>query len=144
VTAPRCPDTQALLAAACARVGLDATGAAPIRLGENAILRLPSKVVARISRPGQADAAAREVAVARWLGGHGVRAVEPIGVPQPVEIDGRAVTFWHELPRTGTAPRPPSPPRCAPCTTCPSRPDPLFRRWTRSPASPSASTRRRP
>lgn len=144
MTTPGLPDTRSVLAVACARVGLDATGAEPIRLGENAILRLPGDVVARISRPGQAATAAREVAVARWLAGHGVPAVEPIDVPQPAEVDGRAVTFWHALPRTATAPRLPSPTRYAPCTNCPPLPDPSCHRWTRSPASPSASTPRPP
>jgi hypothetical protein len=89
----------AILNAACATAGLSATGAEPIRFGENAIFKLPGRVVARIARPGQQQAARREVAVSRWLNTSGVTAVAALaGVPQPVEVEGRSVTFWEELP----------------------------------------------
>lgn len=89
---------RAVLATACARAGLDDSGAELIRLGENALFRLPGRVVARIARPGQQDAAAREGHLARWLARHGVPAVRPVAtIEQPVIIDGRAVTFWDEL-----------------------------------------------
>jgi aminoglycoside phosphotransferase len=98
-------DARRVLRAACRSAGLDDTGAEVIRLGENAIFRLPGHVVARIAREGQADAAAREVNIARWLEGEGIDAVrvQP-DVDQPVAVDGRAVTFWRELPahRPGT------------------------------------------
>ena len=96
---------QFVLTAACARVGLNPTGAEPIRLGENAIFRLPDRVVVRIARPGQLAAATKEVRVACWFAEHSVAAVRALdGVEQPVEVDGRAVTFWEELPphRHGT------------------------------------------
>ena len=41
------------LRAACAQLGLDGAHAELIRLAENAIYRLPGRLVARISRPGQ-------------------------------------------------------------------------------------------
>jgi aminoglycoside phosphotransferase (APT) family kinase protein len=89
----------AILETACAAAGLSAAGAAPIRFGENAIFRLPGRVVARISRPAQQAAARREVAVSRWLHASGITAVAALtGMPQPVEVDGRSVTFWEELP----------------------------------------------
>jgi len=89
----------AVLAQACAQAGLDPRGAQPIRLGENAILRLPGGIVARIARPGQDAAATREVRLAGWLAGHGVPAVRAVAdVEQPVLVQGRAVTFWCELP----------------------------------------------
>lgn len=94
-----------VLHTACARVGLDASGAEPIRLGENAIYRLPHRIVARIARPGQLAVAGKEIQVAGWLADHGVPAVQVVtGVDQPVDVDGRAVTFWRELPphRHGT------------------------------------------
>jgi aminoglycoside phosphotransferase (APT) family kinase protein len=94
-----------LLAAACARVGLDVAGAEIIRLGENAIFRLPGGVVARIARPGQLAAAAREVRIARWFAEHDVPAVRALpGVPQPLDVEQHPVTFWEELPphRHGT------------------------------------------
>lgn len=85
------------LAAACRIAGLDPSGAELIRLGENAVYQLPAVgVVGRVmrSRERLADAR-REVAVAQWLAHHGVPAVEvATGVDQPVEADGRVVTFW--------------------------------------------------
>ncbi|MEU9002744.1 aminoglycoside phosphotransferase family protein [Streptomyces sp. NPDC048551] len=84
---------------ACRTLGLDTGGAEPIRIAENAIWRLPGKVVARISRPGGTPAASREIAVANWLADNGVPAVRPApGIAQPITIDGRAVTIWEELP----------------------------------------------
>lgn len=95
-----------VLEQACLQVGLDATDAVLIRHGENTIYRLPARVIARITRAGQVPAAAREVAIARWLEANDVPAVQvPPDVVQPVDVDGRAVTFWRELPphRHGTA-----------------------------------------
>jgi Ser/Thr protein kinase RdoA (MazF antagonist) len=87
-----------VLKRACAEVGLAAEEAEPIRLGENALFRLPGGVVARISRPGQQDTARREVAISRWLNACGVAAVATLAhIDQSVEVDGRSVTFWHEL-----------------------------------------------
>jgi hypothetical protein len=92
-------DTVAVLHKAAAAVGLDSYGAEVIRFAENAIYLLPGRVVARIGRPGQATAAAKEVNVARWLEDSGVAAVRILrDVDQPVLVDDRAVTFWHELP----------------------------------------------
>ncbi|MGW6605413.1 phosphotransferase [Streptomyces sp. NPDC055036] len=58
----------------------------------------------RISGAGQDTAAAREVAIARWLASHRVSAVRPLPVEQPVRAGGRPATFWEELPphRPGT------------------------------------------
>jgi Ser/Thr protein kinase RdoA (MazF antagonist) len=84
---------------ACKQVGLDASQAELIRFAENAIYRLPSGVVARVSRPGQLATAAKELAVARWLEECGLDAVRPLhDVEQPIAVNERAVTFWHELP----------------------------------------------
>jgi hypothetical protein len=99
------PPSEIALKQACAEVGLSSSGAEPIRLGENAIYRLPGQVVVRIGRSGQVDAAAKEVDVARWLASVELRAVETFpGIDQPVVIDGSPVTFWRELPehRHGT------------------------------------------
>ncbi|MGW4413061.1 phosphotransferase family protein [Nonomuraea sp. NPDC004702] len=88
------------------RVGLDPSGAELMRLGENALFRLPGGIVARISRPGQLAAAAREVAVARWLEANHVPAVQTWpDIDQPIEVNGQALTWWQELPphRPGTA-----------------------------------------
>ncbi len=95
----------AVLAEACRVVGLDAAGAELIRAGENTLYRLPGGVVARVTRKGQVAAAAKEVRVSRWLTSLGVPVVEALtDIRQPIEVDGRAVTFWRELPphRSGT------------------------------------------
>jgi Ser/Thr protein kinase RdoA (MazF antagonist) len=98
-------DAEAVLVAACRQVGLDAADAELIRAGENFLYRLPQSVVARVTRPGQVDAARKEVRVSRWLIAQGIPAVEALAnVEQPVEVGDRAVTFWRELPehRPGT------------------------------------------
>ncbi|MFQ6396654.1 phosphotransferase family protein [Nocardia sp. KC 131] len=92
-------DWLTIVRSAGAKVGLDVDQADPIQVSENAIYRLPGCVVARVSRPGQLAAARREVNVARWLEASGVSAVQVVpNVDQPVDIGGRAVTFWRELP----------------------------------------------
>ncbi|MFD4374823.1 phosphotransferase family protein [Streptomyces sp. NPDC058486] len=90
--------SRALLAEAAAARSLSADGATLIRVGENALWRLTSNVVVRIARTGQGAAAAREVAVARWLASAGVPTVEPLAMDQPVRVGGRAATFWALLP----------------------------------------------
>ncbi|MCZ4603348.1 aminoglycoside phosphotransferase family protein [Streptomyces sp. Lzd4kr] len=90
--------TRAVLQAACLVAGLDANGAAPVRLAENAIWRLPRGIVVRIVRPGQLAAATREVQVAHWLAAKGVPAVRALDLLQPVTVFDHPVTFWHELP----------------------------------------------
>ncbi|GGT47485.1 phosphotransferase family protein [Nonomuraea spiralis] len=95
-----------ILETASRRAGLDPSGAELMRLGENALFRLPGSIVARVSRPGQLTAAKREVAVARWLEANHVPAVQTWpDIDQPIEVDGQAVTWWKELPphRPGTA-----------------------------------------
>jgi aminoglycoside phosphotransferase (APT) family kinase protein len=101
-------EARRILDVACAHVSLPAADATVIRLGENAIFRLSSAVIARISRQGQSTAADREIAVARWLERVGIPAVRVAEVgDQPIDVDGRAVTFWQELPphTPGTAPQ---------------------------------------
>ncbi|MFF5659436.1 MULTISPECIES: phosphotransferase family protein [Streptomyces] len=78
---------------------MDSYGAEPVRLAENQIWRLPrQRVIVRIAQEGQSAAAAREVRVARWLADENVPAIRLVDVEQPVEADGRPVTFWAELP----------------------------------------------
>ncbi|WP_239476911.1 MULTISPECIES: phosphotransferase [Streptomyces] len=55
-------------------------------------------MIVRIAREGESAAAAREVRVARWLTRENVPAVRLVDVEQLVEVDGRPVTFWAELP----------------------------------------------
>lgn len=95
----RSDEMLSVLHQACITAGADSDGAEVIRIAENAIYRLRGGVVARIARVGQSAAAVKEVNVARWLEDSDVPAVRVIrDIAQPVHIDGRAVTFWHELP----------------------------------------------
>lgn len=98
MTSPREQASRRILEAACTTADLDSKGATPIRLAENDLWRLPNAIVGRIARPGQHQAAAREVAVTRWLTTHQVPTVRPLPIRQPVHAEGRAVTFWEELP----------------------------------------------
>lgn len=104
MTTTRTEESFAVLREVVAAAGLSVEGAQPIRLAENDLWRLPANIVVRIARPGQEAAAAREVAVTRWLAEHDVPAVRPLPMEQPVQACGRAATFWEELPphRHGT------------------------------------------
>ncbi len=85
---------------ACAVVGFDAEDARPMRIGENAIIRLASpSVVARIARTADyLPDVAKEVAVARWFESIGFPAARLLpGVDQPLVVDGRVVTFWRQI-----------------------------------------------
>jgi hypothetical protein len=77
------PNSHAVLDAATEAAGVDSRGAEVIRLGENALYRLPGGVVARIARQGQDAAAAKEVAVSRWLEDSGVAAQRRLRQPSP-------------------------------------------------------------
>ncbi|MEV5434474.1 aminoglycoside phosphotransferase family protein [Streptomyces sp. NPDC052682] len=91
--------SSAVLAAACSAAGLDPSAAEPIRIAENEIWRLPrQRAIVRIARPGQLAAAAREIRVAKWLADNDVPAVRALPIDQPVDVSGRPVTFWEELP----------------------------------------------
>ncbi|MFK0154379.1 aminoglycoside phosphotransferase family protein [Streptomyces sp. NPDC090493] len=98
MTSPNTHESHAVLEQVARAAGLEIEGAEPIRLAENDIWRLPGRVVVRIARPGQESAATQEVAVARWLRQCGVAAVRPMDIEQPITADGRAATFWEELP----------------------------------------------
>lgn len=87
--------------AACNSAGLPQFPDADLlRLGENALFALPEVgVVVRVARSTEmADKVAKELAVARWLAGHRFPSVHPTGAPQPIEADGRLVTFWEYVP----------------------------------------------
>ncbi|WP_369201022.1 phosphotransferase family protein [Streptomyces sp. PU-14G] len=98
MTTTRTEASWAVLEKAAAAADLRIHGAEVIRLSENDLWRLPDDVVARVARAGQEQAAAREVAVTRWLAKEGVPAVRPLDVDQPVLALGRPTTFWEELP----------------------------------------------
>lgn len=68
-------------------------------IADNAVFRLPCRVVARVSTADALDRAVREVQTGRWLAAQGIPAVRPLeSLEQPVEADGHVVTFWHEVP----------------------------------------------
>jgi hypothetical protein len=89
-----------ILDASCRRAGLPAADAQLLSAGENHVYRLPNGVIARVSKPGQEQAASREVFLGRWLNANGVRTVQPyasLQVEQPVIVEGHPITFWHDL-----------------------------------------------
>lgn len=94
---------------ACREAGIDHRGVELIRLGENAVFRIPFlRIVGRVGRSADRELVARkEVAVARWLHGQGAPVAAPAEqVPeQPIVVDGRVVTFWEEI----VSPEPSSP-----------------------------------
>lgn len=104
MTTTQSEESLSVLVEVAAAAGLSADGAEPIRLAENDLWKLANDVVVRISRPGQDEVAAREVAVARWLADNNVPAVRPLPRDQPVRARGRVATFWELLPphRQGT------------------------------------------
>ncbi|MEC3979295.1 phosphotransferase family protein [Amycolatopsis sp. H20-H5] len=72
-----------------------------IRDGNNTIYELPDGIVARIGRTGTSDIARREVQVSHWLTAEaGIRVVQAVpGLPQPVVIEDRPVTWWTLIPK---------------------------------------------
>lgn len=102
---PRAP--WAALAQGCAQVGLDPAGATLVRLVNNAVFRLVRhRVMVRVTLiDGLAHRAHAAVAAGRLLAAHGIPAVKPLlGIPNPVHVDGHAVSFWKEVADTGTPP----------------------------------------
>lgn len=83
---------------ACLAAGQESDGADLIRIGSNAVYRLRGRVIARISRDASSLANARmQVAVARWLASAGYPATRALDIDQPIEADGRVVTFWESV-----------------------------------------------
>jgi aminoglycoside phosphotransferase (APT) family kinase protein len=83
---------------ACQKVGLNADGAELIRLGSNAVFRLPKHVIVRMARDGDSlGNAQKQVAVARWLENENYPAVRVLDVEQPQDVDGHATTFWQSV-----------------------------------------------
>ncbi|WP_410585381.1 phosphotransferase [Amycolatopsis sp. lyj-108] len=79
---------------------MDARHAELIRDGNNVMYAFAEGIVARIGRPGGAQAAQREVAVSQWLNGAGVPATRTVNdLPQDLCVDDRPVTWWKLLPQ---------------------------------------------
>ncbi|KWX00762.1 hypothetical protein TH66_03250 [Carbonactinospora thermoautotrophica] len=99
------------LHAACARVGLDPTGAELIHITVNALYRLRSApVVVRIAGSRTLlPRVHRLIQVARWLEQQDFPAVRlTAGINQPVIVDetDHVVTFWDYLPQDGQSMEP--------------------------------------
>ncbi|AXL90960.1 aminoglycoside phosphotransferase [Streptomyces sp. CB09001] len=89
-----------VLREACSSAGLDSSGAELLRLGSNAVYRLPmSPIVVRIARdPSVRVEMDRAVKVARWLETENFPATRvPTRVAQPLVVGGRVVTFWESV-----------------------------------------------
>lgn len=84
---------------ACVQVGLSATSAKLMRLGENAIFHLiDNGVVVRIARSmDYMNDAEKEVNVSEWLTENSFPAAAVIDLPQPIVALGHPVTFWHYI-----------------------------------------------
>jgi hypothetical protein len=103
--AQRSDGLAAVLDQVCSRVGLSASGAVPMRIGTNALFRLPvHAIVVRIGLDRDAFRSAEtEIRVARWLAGRGIAACRPApGIVQPVIVDGHPVTFWQWIEADGS------------------------------------------
>lgn len=99
-------DASAALEAACTQIGVSSENASLIRLGENALFRLPHhRIVVRIARNADVLAdAAKEVAVAAWLRDIGIPAAEPTDHAQPIVVLGHPVTLWRLIDDSGARP----------------------------------------
>lgn len=85
---------------ACARWSLDARGIHLLRVGENALYKVPEEsAVVRVARTMDywADAE-KEVTVADWLAQHDFPGAQVIDCkPHPLEVAGHPVTAWRFL-----------------------------------------------
>jgi hypothetical protein len=90
---------QAALSSACSIAGIDTLGATLLGpVADNAVCRLPGKLVARVTLRSAARRARREVLAGRWLADQGVQAVRPVEtIDQPLLVDGHVVTLWYEV-----------------------------------------------
>ena len=84
--------------AACKRAGIDGANAELIRIGSNAVFRLPDHVILRVGRERNGfDEARRQVDVARWLASEEFPANRALNIPQPVDASGHPATFWESV-----------------------------------------------
>jgi hypothetical protein len=96
------------LLTACAHAGIDAAGATLIHATVNATFcTAPPVTIIRIARSRSLlPQVERVIALARWLNQHGVPAVTPADVDQPLVVDetDHVATFWDFIPPTATPP----------------------------------------
>lgn len=92
--------TRHALTRACQIVGIAARSVELIRMGSNAVYRVDGDVIARVAPSAKSIAnAEKQIAVARWLQSVDYPATRALDLPQPVEADGRVVTFWESVSR---------------------------------------------
>jgi hypothetical protein len=86
------------LTVACAAAGVTDERASLIRIGSNAVFRLPNGIIARVARStDQLAEAKKQVDVSNWLREQKYPAVRALSVAQPVVADGRVATFWESV-----------------------------------------------
>lgn len=94
------------LTRACQQVGLLPGDAELIRIGSNAVFRVDAATIARVA-PSLAhrENAQKQIGVSRWLRDINYPATRALDVEQPVDAEGRVVTFWESIaPETRYAP----------------------------------------
>jgi len=99
--------SQAILQDACAKIGVDSSGAELIKFTNNAVYSLSTTpIVVRI--PGSEAIGSRVpkvVAVARWLASHNMPSVRLVDeLPQPLHIGDHRITFWHRVTEASSHP----------------------------------------
>jgi thiamine kinase-like enzyme len=83
---------------ACQRSGIVPQRVDLIRMGSNAVFRIDGDVIARVAPSAQLFAnAEKQIEVARWLESVDYPAVRARALAQPVEAEGRVVTFWESI-----------------------------------------------
>jgi hypothetical protein len=86
------------LAVACAAAGITNDRASLIRIGSNAVFRLPNGVIARVARSvDQFAEATKQVDVSNWLREQHYSAIRALSIAQPIVAGGRVVTFWESV-----------------------------------------------
>lgn len=86
------------LTQACQQVGLPHSDAELIRIGSNAVFRVNAATIARVA-PSVAhrENAQKQIDVARWLRDIDYPATRALDIEQPVDAEGRVVTFWESI-----------------------------------------------
>lgn len=86
------------------RLGVNTRGAQLLRLRSNAVFKLRSGVIVRITAtPDLIPQFQAGLAVARWLARRGFPSVRPADdiSDEPIEHGGRIITFWQYVPVSG-------------------------------------------
>ncbi|AXG79374.1 aminoglycoside phosphotransferase family protein [Streptomyces paludis] len=85
---------------ACAIWGLHTRDLTPLRAHATSVYLLPhTDAVVRVSRADQSTEIQRAVDLTRLLAKQGLAVTEPLDVPQPLDIDGFAITLWQHYPQ---------------------------------------------